>query len=59
MCTPGVALVTKFMSVLSADPMTEILTANKVALPKDMGMYWSVVADLFACSGEDDEGMSC
>ena len=59
MGTPAVALATKLESVLRADGITEILTADKVAFRKEFtGMYWSVVADLFACSDDDEEFMS-
>ena len=43
----------------SADLITEILTADRVALPNEFtGMYWSAVAGLYACSDEDEEVMS-
>ena len=58
MGTPGVTLAAKVESVLSADLITEITTADRVVLAKEFtGMYWSAVADPFACSDEDDEDM--
>ena len=40
----------------SADPITEIVTADKATLPKEfMAMYCSAVAALCACSDEDGE----
>ena len=45
--------------MLSADLITAILTVDKVALLEDFkGMYWSAVADLFACSDVDEEALS-
>ena len=42
-------------SVLSADLITEILTAGKVARPKEFtGMHWPAVPDLFACSDNQE-----
>ena len=41
----------------NAYPITAILTADKVALPKEFtGMYWSGVA-IFACSDDNEEDM--
>ena len=59
MDTPGDVLATKVESMLSADLITAILTADKVALPSElMGMYWSAVDDLFACGVVSEDGMS-
>ena len=59
MGTPRAALAIKLESVLSVDLITEILTTDKVALPKEFtGMYWSVMADPFACNDMDEEVMS-
>ena len=59
MGTPGGTLATKLESVPSANFITEILKADNVALPKEyMGVYWSAVADLFACCDKDEEVMS-
>ena len=59
MGTPVVALATKLESVLSADLITAILRVVKVAILEDFtGVYWSDVADLFACSVVDEEAMS-
>ena len=47
MGTPRAALAIKSESVLSVDLITEILTADRVALPNEFtGMYWSAVAGL-------------
>ena len=56
---PGVNLAKSLESVLSTGLITDILTADKVALPKElMGTYWSAVTYLFACNDVDDEAMS-
>jgi hypothetical protein len=56
MGTPGVALAAKLENVMSVHLITEILTVDKEILPKELtGMYWSAVADLFACSDGQDE----
>ena len=59
LCTPGVALATMSKSVLTADLIIHIRIENNVALQKEFtGMYWSAVADLSACSDEDEEFVS-
>jgi hypothetical protein len=53
----GGALAGKLESVLGFDLITDILTAGKVGLPKELtGVFWSAVADLFSC--RDSEEMS-
>ena len=48
-----------YITVLSADLITEILTADMVALPNEFtGMYWSALANIFACNDEDEAVMS-
>lgn len=59
MGSSGAAMAEKLESVLGVDLITEILTADKASIPKELtGAYWSAVADLLSCSSADDEDMS-
>ena len=45
--------------MLSADLITEVLLTHKVTFPMGLtGIYWSALADRYACSDEDEQVLS-